>query len=293
MASAPRIAALSRRLGRLSGLDPWQRPLRPLRTVARRALLRAYPPAAAGRYAGVVAPVAGGLRMRLDPRSYVEWEVLFAGYEPEVRELIRRALRPGDVAVDVGANAGAHTLAMASAGARVIACEPNPALRERLRANVELNGLSSVAVRPYAVTAEPGPVILHVPIDPVHTGGASLLGGIHEHLRDAQAVEVEGVPLDVLVRREGVERVKLVKIDVEGAEAAVLAGARQVLARDRPILAFEFTREWWSAAGASLASVLADLDGLGYRVRMVTWRGLRPVPEPPPERMNLWATPSA
>src|SRR5579872_2151066 len=191
MASAPRIAALGRGLGRLTGLEPWQRPLRPLRTAARRALLRAYPPAEAGRFSGVLAPVADGLRMRLDPRSYVEWEVLFAGYEPEVRELMRRALRPGDLAVDVGANAGAHTLAMASTGARVIACEPNPALRERLLANVELNRLDTVTVLPYAVTSEPGPVILHVPSDPVHTGGASLLGGIHEHLRGAQAVEVE------------------------------------------------------------------------------------------------------
>jgi FkbM family methyltransferase len=290
MASAPRIAALTRTLGRLSGLTPWQRPLRPLRTIARRGLLRAYPPPAAARFAGAEAPVAGGLRMRLDPRSYIEWEVLFTGYEPEVRELLRRSLRPGDVAVDIGANAGAHTLAMAAAGARVIACEPNPALRARLQANVELNRLTNVVVRPYALTAEPGRVLLHVPADPVHTGGASLLAGVHEHLSGADAVEVEGVPLDELARREGLEPVRLLKIDVEGFEAAVLAGAREVLARDHPDLAFEYTAAWWDAAGASLPAVLRDLEQLGYRVRVVTWRGLRPLPAPPPERANLWAT---
>lgn len=289
MASAPRVARITRPLGRLTGLTPWQRPLRPLRTLARRVLLRAYPPESAGSYAGAVAPVAGGLRMRLDARSYIEWEVLFAGYEPEVRELLRRALRPGDVAIDAGANAGAHTLAMAAAGARVIACEPNPILRSRLEANVALNGVDSIAVRPYALTAVPGPVVLHVPADPVHTGGASLLAGVHEHLRDAREVEVEGVPLDELVRRESLPAVRLVKIDVEGFEAAVLAGGRELLARDRPDLALEYTRDWWQAAGASLDQVLSDLRALGYDVRMVTWRGLRPLPEPAPERMNLWA----
>jgi FkbM family methyltransferase len=289
-ARPPRVARVTRGLGRLSGLDAWQRPLRPLRTAVRRALLRAYPPARAGRYAGVIAPVAGGMRMRLDPRSYIEWEVLFAGYEPEVRELLRRAVRPGDTAIDVGANAGAHTLALAASGARVVACEPNPGLRGRLRANVELNRLRSVAVRPYALTAEPGPVTLHVPSDPVHTGGASLLPGVHEHLRDAATVKVEGVTLDELVARERLEQVRLVKIDVEGMEAAVLAGGRRLLQRDHPDLAFEYTREWWDAAGTSLESVLQDLEGLGYSVRAVGWRGLRPVPTPFPERLNLWAT---
>ncbi len=294
-ARPPRIAALSRALGRLNGLDPWQRPLRPLRTAVRRILLRAYPPARAQRYFGVTAPVSGGLRMRLDPRSYIEWEVLFTGYEPEVRELLRRALRPGDVAVDVGANAGAHALVMAAAcgpAGRVVACEPNPELRTRLEANVALNGLGQVTVRPYAVTAEPGPVTLHVPADPVHTGGASLLGGVHEHLRDARRIEVEGVTLDELARREGLTHVRLVKIDVEGLEAAALAGGRALIARDRPALAFEYTREWWHAAGASLETVLADLRGLGYQVRTVTWRGLREVPSADPGRMNLWATPA-
>lgn len=290
MASAPRIARLTRPLGRLTGLTPWQRPLRPLRTLARRILLRAYPPQAAANYAGAIAPVAGGLRMRLDARSYIEWEVLFAGYEPEVRELLRRALRPGDVAIDAGANAGAHTLAMAAAGARVVACEPNPTLRARLEANIALNRLDSVTVRPCALTAVPGRVTLHVPADPVHTGGASLLAGVHEHLRDARDVEVEGVPLDELVRRESLPAVRLVKVDVEGFEAAVLAGGRELLARDRPDLALEYTREWWEAAGATIESVLGDLRGLGYDVRMVTWRGLRPIPDPAPARMNLWAT---
>ena len=46
-----------------------------------------------------------------------------------------------------------------------------------------------------------------------------------------------------------------------------------------------------AARGQALASLgLADLHALGYDVRMVTWRGLRPIPRPAPERMNLWAS---
>src|SRR5438309_1113629 len=230
MASAPRppaIARLTRTLGRLHGLDPRLRPLRPVRTAARRALLRAYPPASATRWGGVEALVAPGLRMRLDPRSLIEWEVLFTGYEPEVRELLRRSLGPGSTAIDVGANAGAHTLVLAAAcgpHGRVVACEPNPVLRERLQANVELNGLRNVHVLPFALGATAGSAVLHVPTDPVHTGGASLVAGVHEHLRDATAVEVEVTTLDELVAREGLAPVRLVKVDVEGLEAGVIAG---------------------------------------------------------------------
>lgn len=284
----PAAAALGRSLGRLNGLTPWQRPLRPLRTVARRLLLRAYPPATAGRWSGAVAPLPGGGRMAVDPRSYVEWEVLFAGYEPEVRELLRRALGPGALAVDVGANAGAHTLAMAATGARVIAVEPNPGLRARLEANLELNGLHEVRVAPVALGAQPGTATLHVPADPVHTGGASLVAGIHEHLRGAVEVSVEVTTLDALLETDDVPR--LVKIDVEGFEAAVLAGGARTLERHRPDLAFEYTREWWHAAGSSLEPVLARLRELGYDIRMVTWRGLRPIPAAAPERMNVWAS---
>ncbi|HEX6488410.1 MAG TPA: FkbM family methyltransferase [Candidatus Dormibacteraeota bacterium] len=286
----PRPAAVTRLLGRIHGLDPWLRPLRPARTAARRALLRAYPPPNAARWIGVEAPVVPGVRLRLDPRSYIEWEVLFTGYEPEVRELLRRALRPRDAAIDVGANVGAHTLVMAATGARVVACEPNPSLRARLEINLELNGLDNVAVRPYALAAESGSVILHVPADPVHSGGASLAAGLHEHLEESEEVIVEAVTVDELVAREGIDKLRLLKVDVEGLEAAVLAGAAGVLERDRPDLAFEFTRDWWAATGGSLDQVLDRLRALGYRSRMVTWRGLRPIPPSPPERMNVWAT---
>ena len=242
---------------------------------------------------GIEAEVVPGLRMRLDPRSYIEWEVLFTGYEPEVRELLRRALRPGAVAVDVGANCGAHTLVMAAAarGGRVIACEPNPVLRERLEANLALNSLSNVGVRGWAVTATAGTAVLQVPRDPVHTGGASLLAGVHEHLAGALEVEVEAVTLDAIAEREGLERVDLVKIDVEGLEAAVLEGGGALLARDRPVLTFEYTAPWWTAAGRTLDRVLTDLESLGYDCRVITWRGLRPIPSEPPQRMNIWATP--
>ena len=295
MSTAPRVAALTRTLGRLSGIDAWARPLRPLRTVAWRLLRKRYPPERMGSYAGVVAPLRDGLVMRLDPRSLIEWDVLFAGYEPELRELLRRALRPGDAAIDAGANAGAHSLVMAQACApgAVVSCEPNPELFQRLEDNIRLNGLGNVRARQVALGAEAGRLELLVPADPVHTGGASVVPEAHEHLRDARRVEVDAVTVDVLAGSEGLERVALLKVDVEGYEAAVLAGARGVIVRDRPAIAIEYTEDWWRRAGASLDEVVGELAGLGYRPRMVTWRGLRPIPSPAPPRMNLWLSPGS
>src|SRR6266496_1746810 len=91
----------------------------------------------------LVAPYRRGLLLHIDTDSWVERWILNQGcYERELVEFLEAVLRPGMVAVDVGANIGCHTLVMAQAvgtQGRVFAFEPNPAMTERLRANLALN----------------------------------------------------------------------------------------------------------------------------------------------------------
>jgi FkbM family methyltransferase len=238
-------------------------------------------------------PIGDGLRMHVNTYSLVEWDVFFLGFEPEIRALCRRCLRPGATAIDVGANVGVHTLVMAHAvngGGRVIACEPSPNFHKELTSNVELNQLSNVTIHQVAVSAKSGPVTLYIPSDSQHAAGASLDPHMHPQLQSSLAVEVAGTTIDDLVAMDAIDHVDLIKIDVEGFDAAVLAGAHDVLLRDRPYLLFEYTRDWWAKAGYSLEQVLAELRSVGYStIWDVTWRGLRPISSPPPERMNLFA----
>jgi FkbM family methyltransferase len=200
-----------------------------------------------------------GDRLHVDLRSMLEWQVwTFGYYELETLRLITSLVGPGSTMLDIGANVGIMTIRAARQGARVIAIEPDPALVQRLRANAELNGLHDVEVVAAAATAEPGVVMLHrAGGDNVNRGLASLLQ--HHHHREA--LEVPGITVDSL----GLDSVTLVKIDVEGAEAGVVAGAWDTIDRCRPHLLFEMTHDYSTEYGF----VNRLRDDLGYELTAV------------------------
>lgn len=160
-------------------------------------------------------------------RTYGEYS------EEEVR-LFQRLCRPGDVAVDAGANIGAHTVALArlvgEAGC-VVAFEPQPVIFQMLCANVVVNGLTNVIARHAALGGAAGRVVFPW-IDyraPQDYGAVPLLDA-------SQGVYVDVRPLDAVFE---FDRLRLLKADVEGMEADVLRGARQVIERTRPFLYIE------------------------------------------------------
>ncbi len=142
-------------------------------------------------------------------------------------------LRPGDVALDVGANIGTCTLAMARAvGAkgRVHAFEPQALVFQTLCANLAMNGLTQVRAWPWAVGETPGTA--RIPVPAIDTD--SNLGAVRVQTEG----RTEPVPL-VRLDGLGIERAALLKIDVEGMELAVLRGAAALLRRFRPAVYFE------------------------------------------------------
>ena len=145
---------------------------------------------------------------------------------PEV-ELFQEAagrLGPGDVALDCGANVGKFTLPLARTGARVYAFEPNPAAyRELVEATRAFENVTALNA---AVTAEPGPVRLYLhrwdEKDPVHWSTGSSTVKAKRNVREDRYVEVEGIQLSRFIRESDTDRIQLLKMDIEGAEVAVL-----------------------------------------------------------------------
>jgi FkbM family methyltransferase len=149
--------------------------------------------------------------------------------EPEVQEALRRHVAPGAVVFDVGANIGFFSLLsarLAGPAGRVVAFEPVPRNAAGVRANAALNGLATIEVRECAVAQRSGQAEISVPTE---------LSWSHltDHGRhpDTQLV----IPVPVIVLDEEISAGRLavpdvVKIDVEGAEAAVLDGLRRTLA---------------------------------------------------------------
>jgi FkbM family methyltransferase len=145
-------------------------------------------------------------------------------FERPEQEAFARTVRPGDVVFDLGANAGFYTLLsakLAGPTGRVVAFEPVPRNLGYLRRHLAINGCENVTVVAAAVADRLGRARFHD--GPAHTVGA---------LTDDGEYEVDVTTLDDVA---GVAP-KVIKIDVEGAEAAVLRGARRVLREARPIV---------------------------------------------------------
>lgn len=195
----------------------------------------------------------------------------------EIRAL-RAALRPGDTAVDVGANKGSYTwwmrLAVGGSG-RVLAIEPQPELAAYLRAACGGLGWDNVEIVEAAASDRAGRATLRVPGAGV-SPGASLEPGPAGG-GDAREIACETVRLDDLVREAGVGRVALVKVDVEGHELAVFRGAERILERDRPALLFEC--EARHLGGRSPAEVFEFLAARGYEGCFFSPAGPRPIAE--------------
>jgi FkbM family methyltransferase len=144
----------------------------------------------------------------------------------EERSIIRRLVRPGLGAVDVGANIGYYALMLAnqiSPGSEVICIEPEPANLVELRRNIEANHLTNVIVLAAAAAAEEGSAELQRGIN----GQVIPLGG--------GEITVRTLALDSLADRA----IGFIKIDVEGYELEVLRGARNLISRHQPNLFVE------------------------------------------------------
>ena len=196
-----------------------------------------------------------GSRLRLD-----EQDSLFLGshdYEPYASKLVIGLLRPGDVAVDVGAMIGYYTVILAKhveADGRVFAFEPDPDNFALLESNVELNGYANVTCTQAIVGSAGGRGTLW--------RAPSNRGDNHAFPSDGRTtVEVEMVALDDVID----EPVDLVKIDVQGYEAFVLAGMRGLIDRS-PQLAMlvEFCPALLIEAGTQPADLLNELRSLGF-----------------------------
>lgn len=219
---------------------------------------------------------------------------LYGVYEPLATAVFSALLADSDVAIDVGAHYGDFALAAAfkvGASGAVFAFEPQDDVRVILSQNVSANGLSQVKVFDHALADYEGTAALFTAPDPTHTGGASLSS---DHVGQTERfVDVVVRRLDDVVMPPFLERVAAIKIDVEGAEAAVLRGARSMLEATRPAILFEVNGLTLGEQGAESESTSLlresgyDLYGIvadsqrGFRlVRVAPGEDPRPFSEP-------------
>jgi FkbM family methyltransferase len=178
----------------------------------------------------VRAPILGGrLRGRwwlLESRGKLA-RILLGTYEPEQTRLFAETIRPGDTVLDVGAHVGYYTVLSAvlvGPSGAVWSFEPNPVNAGFLRRHAEINGLRQVRVTQAAVADAEGTARFDF-------GTGSGTG----HLSSDGAIEVRTLRLDDVCAANSIVP-RAVKIDVEGAEAAVLEGFAATIDAARPVI---------------------------------------------------------
>ena len=166
--------------------------------------------------------------------------------------LLARFLAPGGVVVEAGANVGAHTVPLARLVGRegkVFAFEPQRLVFQMLCGNLALNEIENAYAFAMGLADRPGQA--RVPV--IGYGAEANYGGVELGNEEGEAVSIGTVDLLRL------DRLDLLKADVEGTEELVLRGAEATIRQARPVLYLENDRREKSPA------LLAYLQSLGYR----------------------------
>ncbi len=183
---------------------------------------------------------------------------------------MRRLLRPGMNAIDVGANLGYFTALAARAvapGGRVLAVEADPETFDLLRANVELNGFAHVELLPVAAHRSAG--LVTGSRDPTNYGGHTA----YVASQSWTATPMQAVRLDDVLDPE--TPVHFIKVDIEGMDHAAVEGLEQTVRRWRPVLLVEFNPEKIAWFGDAPEDALRLYRDFGLDVSVLGWDALR------------------
>jgi FkbM family methyltransferase len=191
---------------------------------------------------------AFGAKIYLDTRdlSLAPHILLDGEWEPWITTLLGGLLAPGMTFVDVGANVGFFTLFAADRvgpEGRVWAFEPNPRLTDLIGKSLSVNGfVQRVELVKAAAMAEPGRLAFQRFAGHQGSSGFDIPEGLAEQFHDTiEEIEVDCTTLDDVLAGKGL-RIDLLKIDAEGAEPSVLAGATKLLEEQRSMqILMEYT----------------------------------------------------
>ena len=218
--------------------------------------------------------VAGELFMYTHPANDIYISEAIRGnrnWEPFETGVLIANLGPGDTMVDLGANIGYYSLVAAAVvgeTGRVYAFEPDAGNFELLRRNVELNGFRQIDARNVAVSDARGTARLFLSGD--NQGDHRIFAPGDGEETGRAFVDVACVDFDSLAEAEGISP-DVIKIDTQGAEAAILRGMSRLAARRRGRM--KMLLEFWPyglrAAGSSAEEMLSILEGFGLEISVI------------------------
>jgi FkbM family methyltransferase len=220
--------------------------------------------------ADVTASTLFGDRLRVDARDTVGRYLFYFGvWEPNLTAWLRRSLRPGDAFVDIGANIGYFAVVasrLVGPAGKVVAIEALPAIHDVLSLNLSENQIGNV--RAPCVAAWDTVATIEMYGRPGGVAGTSTAYASWADRWDlAPAQTVTALPLTDILSPEEINKVRVIKIDAEGAEWRVLKGLFAMLPRTRSDLEImmEIAPDLLREEGVTPEAVFELLAEFGFR----------------------------
>lgn len=173
----------------------------------------------------------------------------------DIERFIHYHVTADDVVLDVGANQGVYAKTFAQLAHQVYCLEPNPEAFAILKQNLQAACAANVETLPLAASEKSGKISFFLDKRPGVGGVASSINKLDGMQDFVEEISVETTTIDDLCTSKGIAPT-FIKVDVEGHEPAVFAGARMTIALHRPVLVFEFWETWWTKGFDSLFSEL-------------------------------------
>jgi len=238
------------------------------------------------RHVDVTVPISDfdeDLAVNLRLTEHMQRRMFWLGYyNLQIIPFLKDFLQPGMTFIDIGANIGEISLVAAKrvgCAGHVIAFEPIDAIANEFQANAERNQLKQISIARTGLSDVAGD---RVPIY-VSCGQGSPgddhngLGSLYGAATGTPPLQyIETTTLDAWLDRHPVDRVDLIKIDIEGAELPCLKGAQQTLRRFKPAIIVEIQDTTAITAGYRATDILEHLSGLGYTFHRFEHNGLAP-----------------
>jgi FkbM family methyltransferase len=202
-----------------------------------------------------------GFQMKLNLQDWIPQDIFIMGeFEPATSTVAKQLLRNGDMVVDVGANIGYFSLLFSrcvGTEGRVYSFEPVPKLASALLKNANLNQFEQITLSNLALSDHDGHACFYV--GPEDNSG---LSSLRQPRGSSDTLDVKLERFDQIFNLD--QDIALVKIDVEGAELAVLRGMNDYLRNKHPYILIEVTQRFLKEMDDSEQSLLEYMHSLGY-----------------------------
>lgn len=192
-------------------------------------------------------------------------------FETMLEMFYRQLNLNGAEVVDIGAHSGRHAVPLSNLIGMDGICyafEPIPSIRKTLCENLSLNGLNNTVVYPFALSSSTKRANFNfIPNLPEESGLQK------RHIYNAVPEGIQEIPVkvttldDILISRE---KISFIKIDVEGGELDVLRGAKRLMLKSRPIVAFECGAASFLGYHKTPDEIFQIFDSMGFKIYSIT-----------------------